>query len=627
MNLTQSPLASVSPRLIEKGILSALDVRFGLLILRLSGSDDFDIFIAAALTSRAVAMGHVCMDLKEIGSQCLLEAENGMPELVCPAAEPWLKGLKQNRMVGKGDTFTPLVLDTEARLYLYRFWQDETSLAKKILSRIQMPFPEVSRNRLKAALARLFPRDASASDYLQGAAAYITATRRLCVISGGPGTGKTFTAAKILAMVSELEEPRNLRIHLAAPTGKAAARLKESIRLAKGFLPVSDTVKAMIPEEAATLHRLLGSIPGRTDFRFCEKNPLPADLVIIDEASMIDLPLMARLFRALPESSRIVLMGDSDQLASVEAGYVLKDICGDALPSGYVKETVEELEAALGLPEGTIGLRKGQERGLSDCIVSLQKNYRFSETSGIGRLSRSVIQGDADGVMDVLCSEKYDDIQWVSGKKADEYQEILSAAVLRGFKPCLKAKGPQEALNAMERFRILCAVNKGPFGVETINAFAEKLFQGQGLIPAGMLRYGLGYRGMPVLITRNHYETQLFNGDTGLIWSDPEKGRYAVFSGTEGKLRVVPISRLPEYETAFAMTVHKSQGSEFDEVFLILSDADLPLLTRELLYTGITRARHRVVLWGSEEVIRRTVSRRIQRRSGLKDALWGSEAP
>ncbi len=618
-----NPSKPFEDRLLEAGVLSRLDVRFARLMRRLSGTGDFPFFLAAALVSRAVSRGDVCLDLHEAAGQTLVEAKEGFPAVACPEAGLWIQSLKESPVVGSGEAMTPLVLDPAGRFYLHRLWEDETLLAGAILERARAPLMDIPPSRLKEALKQLFPRKDGTFDVSQAAAACIAATRRLCVVSGGPGTGKTTLAARILSLLLMLDQVRQSRIHLAAPTGKAAARLKTAIRLAKKTLPVGDALRAMIPEEATTLHRLLGSIPGRPHVRFGEKKPLPTDLVMVDEASMIDLPLMAKLFRALPETARIVLLGDKDQLASVESGHVLGDICEGHSPGSYSGQVAHALEALLELPKGTFGIRKGKEKGLADCLISLEKNYRFQETSGIRQLSRAVKRGDADGVMAVLRSQAHGDIQWVGGDRSALLKEVLENAVLEGFGPCLQTRLPDDALEKMERFRILCALNRGPFGVETLNAFVQRRLQRRGLMPPGAIRQGPGYAGMPILITRNHYETRLFNGDTGLLWFDREKGLHAIFPGVDAGRREVPLSRLPEHEVAYAMTVHKSQGSEFDEVLLVLPDRPLPVLTRELLYTGITRARKRVFLLGGEDVIRHTVTQKIQRRSGLKEALWG----
>ncbi|MBW2131777.1 MAG: exodeoxyribonuclease V subunit alpha [Deltaproteobacteria bacterium] len=605
-------------------MFSHLDVRFGRLMLRLSGTEDGSLFLAAALVSRAAGEGHVCVDLESIGGKPFTDAPGNPPERVLPKAETWRKTLSESPVVGDGTAFTPLVLDGAGRLYLYRLWKAETTCATHLLKRARSRYPTVSVHRFNDALGRLFPGGAGTFDDRQAAAAAVAATRRLCILSGGPGTGKTHTAAKIIALMLLLEIFPRPRIFLAAPTGKAAARLRESIRSVKDSLPISDALKIMIPEDAATLHRILGRIPGRPDFRFHENNPLPADLVIVDEASMVDLTMASALFKAVPESAGIVLMGDSHQLASVESGYVLGDICQGAFLAGKEKGAPNAEKTGAEISGKAPDAANDPKDGLSGCIVFLEKNYRFSDTSGIRQLSRAVVQGDGDAVMEILRSGAFDDLQWVGTNPSKEWESSLSGAIVKGFGPCVNARDPGQALKALEGFRMLSAVNHGTFGVTGLNAFAETLLRRRGWIPGGRQRYAAGYPGRPILITRNLHELRLFNGDTGVIWRATDGGLYAVFPEEDGECRRVAIPRLPEHETAYAVTVHKAQGSEFDEVLLILPEQDTPLLTRELLYTGITRARHRLILYAGEGAIRRAVSRRIQRRSGLKDALWGS---
>ncbi len=390
--------AAVAERLLEEGILSTLDVRFGRLILRLAGSGGLPLFLAAALTRRAVGRGHVCLDLAEIGEQRLMEGEGGFLERVCPDADSLRKTLMQNPMVGDGSGIAPLVLDSAGRLYLHRLWECETFLARALLHRSGRFVPPADLLVIKAAVDLLFPRPHGGLPDPQAAAAYLAATGRFCIISGGPGTGKTTTAGKLLALLVSLQM-QPIRIALAAPTGKAAARLKESIRWVKGSLSVGEAVKSVIPEEAATLHRLLGSTPGKAGFRYTPENPLPVDWVLVDEASMVDLTLMAGLFRAVPSHAGIVLLGDRDQLASVETGTVFGDICSRERSPGIAPEVARGLEATFGLEKGSVLTRAAGKKGLSDCIVTLDTPHRFSAASGIARLSQAVRDGDADGTL------------------------------------------------------------------------------------------------------------------------------------------------------------------------------------------------------------------------------------
>jgi len=610
--------------LMEAGVLSTLDVRFGQLMGRLSGSGDFDLFLGAALASRSLSSGDVCLDLTRMGGAVLWEGSGHAPAFRCPETGPWIQSLAQSPVVGTGDTFRPLVLDPAGRLYLYRYWNYEQRVAREIRRRAAGPPQGVDPDLLRLVLSALFPHGPRNTLDLQAAAVYIAATSRFCVVAGGPGTGKTVTVAKMLALACSLQKPHPPKMLLAAPTGKAAARLKASIRSAKERLPLPDVLKARIPEEAVTLHRMLGVVPGNPGFRFHEAHPLPVDGVIVDEASMIALPLMAKLLSALPEQAGLVLLGDPDQLASVESGYVLGDICHSGVFEGYATEMAQGMEAAFRLDAGVVPVRRGASRGLSDCRVTLRQQYRFSEESGIDRLSSAVRKGDPEAVLQILRSGPHADLIWFPETRSPGRTEAFADGVTEGYRSGFSARNPAVALEEMERFRILCAVNDGAFGVDALNIHAERVLAQKGLVPSLPRLRSTPYPGRPVVVTRNREAVGLFNGDTGILWGDTEDGIVAVFPGPGGIPRNFGLYRLPEHKTAYAMTVHKSQGSEFDTVFLVLPDRDIPLLTREWLYTGITRARRRVLLWGSPAVIRSAVSRKIERRSGLGDALRGA---
>ncbi|HEY5995399.1 MAG TPA: exodeoxyribonuclease V subunit alpha, partial [Candidatus Deferrimicrobiaceae bacterium] len=381
-------------------------------------------------------------------------------------------------------------------------------------------------------------------------------------------------------------------IAMAAPTGKAAARLKEAVDSARSVLGGDPAVDAMIPSGASTLHRLLGAVPGAAAYRRGPGNPLPHDVVIVDEASMIDLPMMARLVGALLPGARLILLGDRDQLSSVEPGKVFGELCDTS----------------------------GGNR-LKDSVVVLRKSWRFGEKNGIGALARLVNDGKGEAALALLESGRFPDISWhpLSGDPAT--LRALEAGILEGHAEYLRADGIAGRFEAFQRFRVLCALRQGPFGVEGANAMAERTLAAAGLIRAR----GAIYEGRPVMVTRNDYRVRLFNGDIGLLLRDPDAGGaiHAFFPAGDGSYRSIPPSRLPEHVTAFAMTVHKSQGSEFDRVMLLLGTVPAGVLTRELLYTGVTRARCAVDIRGGRDVFLAASSRRTVRTSGLGDALSG----
>ncbi|PLX51785.1 MAG: exodeoxyribonuclease V subunit alpha, partial [Desulfobacteraceae bacterium] len=455
-------------------------------------------------------------------------------------------------------------------------------------------------------------------------AGVIAAFKKFCVITGGPGTGKTFTTAKILALLLELSRKDKLSILIAAPTGKAAARIGESIKAAKKTLNCSDDIIDAIPSETYTIHRMLKTIPGSPYFYHNAENPLTADIVVVDEVSMVDLALMSKLLSAVKNDARIILIGDRDQLASVEAGFVMSDICDRDnvhLFSEYFYKQFEKLtRCKMEVPSKKLK----DNPGLYDCMVVLKKSYRFTDTSGIGECSRAVNNGKFDETFSTFKSNP-DQIDWKKISGPNDLSMALSKEVINGYSDYLNCHDPHRVLELFNRFRILCAVKFGALGVIEINRLTEEILNRNGFIELDNLSTYPWYRGRPVLITRNDYNLELFNGDIGITMPEPDsksKDLYVYFSGVAGKPRRFFPHRLPEHETAYAMTVHKSQGSEFEMVLLILPNQDYPVLTRELLYTGITRAKNHISIWGREEIIKSTILRKINRNSGLKDALW-----
>ncbi|SEM14435.1 DNA helicase/exodeoxyribonuclease V, alpha subunit [Syntrophus gentianae] len=630
-------------------VFSDLDRHFGRLMEKFSGRNNPAVFLAAALTSRSCRKGHVCLDLPGCaGKPVIAEVqEDGpadfIPDIpegllpVCPSLSSWQEILRASPVVGRPGEYKPLILDDDGRLYLYRYWFYEDLLIRFLEgcadSHTETDFREAEEPvfnwpELEESLHRVFPGDWPTSEYIgkkfeepfpdmQRIAALAVLRKRFVVISGSPGTGKTTAAARILALLQRLKRGSNLRIALAAPTGKAAIRLEEAMKKACGsFSPEFQ------PEKAMTLHRLLGVIPGSPYFRHNPDNPLPYDLVVVDEASMVDLPLMAKLVSALYPTSRLLLLGDRDQLASVEAGAVLGDLCG--LVEGensYSPAFLENIGKIAGVPF-VFPKTAGPQSPLADSIIFLRKNYRFDKESGIGQLSSAVNQGNFEGALSILKSAHFADIGWQVLPESQNLGLGLKNAVLSYFKEYLQAVRNSEDLERLftlfERFRILCAFRRGSFGVLAVNVLLENLLRSEGLI------YGDGrwYPGRPVMITQNDYALELFNGDVGLTLPDRTDGGLSVFfRDPEKGFRHFAPFRLPEHESVYAMTIHKSQGSEFDEVLMLLSDRETPLLTRELVYTGVTRAKKRLSLWGREDSLRKAISRRTERISGLRSAL------
>jgi exodeoxyribonuclease V alpha subunit len=486
----------------------------------------------------------------------------------------------------------PLVLDARGRLYLRRYFEYETRLAGALLALARSAPPRVDETLLAAAIARLFP--AAGDDDLQRRAALLAVRSRFTVVSGGPGTGKTYTVSKILALLVEqaLAEGREPKVALLAPTGKAAQRLGDAIRDNVRALDAPERVKALMPAETMTIHRKLG-FRAETPTRFTHgrTQPLPDDIVIVDEASMVDLALMTKLTEALGPAARLVLLGDKDQLASVEAGAILAELYATG-------------EAA-GSP-------------LASNLVELVRAHRFEDGGGIAELARAVNAGDASAAL--ACFERYPHVRLEPLSEPSEVRAALAPRVVERFLPLLEGS-PLDRLGALDSFRVLACHVRGPLGVRALNDWVAAE-----LAAAGKLdRRAAFYPGRPIIVTANDYASELFNGDTGVVAPRPGDAadRLAVHFRTRDpkEVRAVATSRLPEHDTAYALSVHKSQGSEFAEVALILPSRPSPLLTRELIYTAVTRARRRVTIYGSEAVLRTAIGRKIERASGLRDRL------
>lgn len=445
--------------------------------------------------------------------------------------------------------------------------------------------------------------------------------RRLCVISGAPGTGKTTTAAKIIGLLIDVCGSPPLRFALCAPTGKAAARLSQALRAAAENLPGGTEARKRFPTEASTIHRLLAF--RRQGFRFNAANPLPADVVVVDEASMIDLALMAHLLEAVPPDARLIILGDHHQLSSVEAGAVMGDICQDAWPMPQAPDLRTAFHG-LGMEPGISAMNPPDRKAahpapLSDNVIVLERNYRFDAGQGIGGLIRAVNAGNLSMVREAI-SAAGPEIQWARAPLAAPARQRLQQTVTEGYRPLFEADTVDQALEALGHFMVLGAVIRGPWGTEQLNLWIESLLRRAGLIEGP----DDWYPGRPVMIRRNDYRAGLFNGDIGIAWPErpPRLSEPRIwFRMPDGNIRSFDPQQLPEHQTALALTIHKSQGSEYRQVVLALPEKDSPVLTRELLYTGLSRARQGIMLVASESVLDLTVNRRIDRTSGLRSAL------
>ncbi|MCK7112971.1 exodeoxyribonuclease V subunit alpha [Enterobacter kobei] len=589
---------------VEQRLLRHLDVQFAMMV----AGEEPAVMLAAAILSKDAGEGHVCLPLSR------LAVDEKMPPALqsCFAllgeAVDWQAILLRSPAVSATDTGTPLILTGE-RLYLNRLWRNELTVAR-FFSETNAPLP-CDEAQLRQVLDTLFTSD-DATDW-QKVAAAVALTRRISVISGGPGTGKTTTVAKLLAALIQLSGEQKCRIRLAAPTGKAAARLTESLGGALQKLPLIGEQLALFPNEASTLHRLLGAQPGSQRLRYHAGNPLHLDVLVVDEASMIDLTMMSRLIDALPPHARVIFLGDRDQLASVEAGAVLGDICTYA-SLGYTAERAEELARLTGC---SLAAEQHSIAGaLRDSLCLLQKSYRFGSDSGIGQLASAVNRGDRHTTCAVF-DGTFTDIEKKSLQSGEEYQAMLDDALL-GYQHFLtgvqQQRPPEQVIAAFGEYQLLCALREGPFGVSGLNDRLEQLLAQKRKINRTL--HSRWYEGRPVMISRNDSALGLFNGDIGIAL-ERGQGLRVWFQMPDGSVKSFQPSRLPEHETAWAMTVHKSQGSEFNHAALILPTQLSPVVTRELIYTAITRARQRLSLYTDERVLMQAIATRTERRSGL----------
>lgn len=585
-----------------RGLLRPLDVALAQLVAA-HARDDEAVWLTA-LVSYLGSQGHVCLDLATPPGQPFDSTE-------CPWRPPATAPVPDGIVLGAPGDNTPLIIDG-TRLYLARHYDAEGRVAAAVRSRLTpRDIPAGVAGRLAESL---FPAPAAGETDWQRVAAINCVLHRFGIITGGPGTGKTWTVTRMLALHLLLAQEQATdaplpRIRMAAPTGKAAARLTESLRAALPSLSLPASLSEALPAEAVTVHRLLGAgRDGRP--RYHAGRLLPAEIVVIDEASMIDLGLMTQLVAALPEHACLYLIGDRDQLASVEAGSVFADLCGDG-GSGFSAG----LAARLAQEGVAVAVSARQRSIVDDHVTRLVRTHRFDDASGIARLAEAVRRGDGQAVA-ALREQPPEDIRWAA---PDRTALIQHAAEQLAPMLALAADGaPAEAvLAAFVRFRILCALRRGPWGAEQINAQITRALRRNGLASTAPW-----YPGRAVLLTRNDWALGLFNGDAGVTVLDPADGQLKVaFLASDGHIRFVPPVRLPAFEDCWAMTIHKSQGSEFDQVVLVLPDGDSPILSRELVYTGITRARERLLMVAQERVLVTAIQRNTARTTGLAEQL------
>ncbi|KMY85922.1 Exodeoxyribonuclease V alpha chain [Candidatus Paraburkholderia calva] len=672
---------------VERGWLRAIDAAFAAFLAREAEDASGLLILAAALASHQLGRGHACLDLAATLSDPAFalslppdghrsrDDEDEHDALMLPSKvlegvtlARWLEALAHPHLVSDNEGDTPLVL-TGTRLYLRRYWRYEQDVCRAIRERIadeETLDPASLRNALDALFPASVAGKSTRTDW-QKIACGLAAKRAFSIVTGGPGTGKTTTVVKLLALLQSQalqrqHDARPLRIRVATPTGKAAARLNESIAGAVENLALDDfddaaAIRAAIPKVVTTLHRLLGTVPDSRRFRHHAGNPLSLDVLVIDEASMVDLEMMNAVLAAMPRGTRIVLLGDKDQLSSVEAGAVLGELCRRAAEH-YTPATQAWLEAASG-ERIDAKFVDAQGGALDQAVAMLRESHRFSAASGIGKLAEAVNEGEPSAMAKVW-KQGFDDIAFIEcPQRGDAVIKALAvegsampagitgdlfdtdADARHGYRRYLEtmrdAQPPHYAdlvafddwarvvLSAHGEFQLLCALRRGPWGVEGLNRRIARMLQEEGLIHA----HAEWYMGRPVLVTRNDYELGLMNGDIGITLALPAPdGRWSLrvaFAAGDGtpRIRWVLPSHLQAVETVFALTVHKSQGSEFTHAALVLPDKISPVLTRELIYTGITRARRFLTIAGAggKALVDQVVRARVLRAGGLSAAF------
>jgi exodeoxyribonuclease V alpha subunit len=564
---------------------------FAQFLISKNGTSKESVYMAAALSSNVLREGHIWCDLSEFAGKEYIPYTNPDSTKQFPKLDDWIQDLSTADVVGCSGDYKPLILESTS-ICLYRYWKYEQQTADLIYKKSITHQNNFDIQEIEKCIDSI--TDATALDEFQRNAIIAAANNNFTIITGGPGTGKTSTVAKIAAVLITLHGKQPFRIALAAPTGKAAMRLGESLQNAISQLNVEEILKKSVPTETQTIHRLLGTIPGSVNFNYNKIQPLPFDLVIIDEASMVDIALMSKLLDAIPQKCRLILLGDKDQLASVEAGSVLADICtifdADKInASKHISHSNEDF---------------------SPSVITLKKSFRFSNNSGIGQLADAINSCSVDLAWSIV--NVSDECKFESALDLQTLQKKIRSESRQWTEKLGTIKDPESALQLLNEFRILTALRQGQWGAHHINNLltnvSRSLLKTNPSIPF--------FDGMPIIITSNDYRNNLFNGDTGIIFRQSNL-YFAFFKSAGNSVRSINLNTLLSWEPAFAITVHKSQGSEFLHTVFVLPPNDTPLLSRELLYTAVTRSRKSITIIGDEYVFRTGIKRGTKRCSGL----------
>lgn len=588
---------------------SHMDRALAEMMRRLNPQSDAWVLLAAALVSKYASQGHVCVDLAGLLSAGVFDGERQEHVMPTISLAEWLQRLSSSPLVGAPGDKAPLIL-ADHRLYLHRLWTHESEVAQALIQRCRPVQPQPDIDTALSDLERIFP-DANPQ---QVQAMRSALTQSLTVVSGGPGSGKTYSIAMLMVLLNRVDRAHGLRVHLAAPTGKAAIRLSTSIQAAMEQLSTASKEDRAVFSTVQTVHRMLGVSPGQTTPRYNSRNKLPSDVVVVDEASMIDLGMMAQILDALSDSTHLILLGDKDQLASVAPGAVLGDICSHVEPSVAILQEVQHAVES--------------SHPLAPHIVVLAQRYRFGPGGGIDLLGSAINRGRAEQALELLENSDLPDITLRSVRNIADLHAAIDALVPDAFQPLVQCNDPATSLRMLDRLKLLTPLRGGPFGVAALNTAVQDALQRANAIASHHSTSSDWFSGRPIMITRNDYTLRLFNGDIGITMAEDadRQHRFKVyFKDAAGGMRSVAAEQLTQVEAAFATTVHKSQGSEFERVILILPDRPSPILTRELLYTAVTRARSAVEIWGTDSVFSSAVKTEIKRMSGLRHALWGEE--